>query len=847
MKKLLLLISAAFILTGLSAQYSITSYNASCAGLCNGYGTVLPYHSNYQYLWDDGSPYSADSSLCAGQHYCIVRDSVGGYLDSVTCTIMQPTPLAANTFVTNATCQWSNNGQILISVNGGTSPYTFNWSNGATMQNQMGLSAGTYSITLSDANGCTATVSATVTQGSAIVLTTSVIDPFPCGTGKGSGTVTATGGTAPYSYYWSDGDSLQTDTALGSGSYYVIVTDSLGCSADAFVSAYMQIDSNVMNYPTCDYPDTGMIGIYIFGGTAPYSYSWNTGDTTTLIHHLSAGNYSVTVTDSSGCQAVRTFNLFKITADLGYYGYISITPANCSNNGSVTVTPYGGYPPYSYIWSAIPLQTTATATGLAPGAYSVTVTDSLGCIATGTETINYECTTSISGTVFVDTNGNCILDAGESRISGARVEALGNGYIYYGQTDNSGNYSIQVPDTGTYSLTISYLSNYCPTSNPCGAGTLFVTVTALDTLYLNNNFGFISQPATFDLTMHPGWTSANPGFQKEYWIMPFDASTNPYTGTATVVFTYDSNLVYEYSLAPLPAVDLIAHTLTWVTNYIPNPSFDWYNGRFQCFFLVPASLSLGYHLQSDFYITPTTGDCDVSNNDMHFSEIVTGSHDPNEKTVEPAGAILESDSVLTYTIHFQNDGTDTAWFITVKDTLSPNLDPASVRILASSHLYTFSLSGTGILTWVINPANLPDSLVNRDGSKGFITFSVKKKSNLPVGTTISNRASIYFDYNEPVVTNTVSDTLTIQITTRTQQLIAEQIRVNIYPNPANSQLYITVTGGQPSTIFIYDMNGQKLLEEKYQQVIDINRLSAGIYFIEIKADTGIVRRKFVKI
>src|ERR1019366_8530293 len=145
MKKLLLLIGAVFILTtSLIAQYSITSNPVTCSGMCNGYGEVLPYHSNYQYLWDNGSPYSADSSLCAGQHYCIVRDSVGNYLDSVTCIITQPSPISLSFTTINVSCFGIQNGSITVTVTGGVFPYSYQWSNGGTVTNLGGLTTGTY-------------------------------------------------------------------------------------------------------------------------------------------------------------------------------------------------------------------------------------------------------------------------------------------------------------------------------------------------------------------------------------------------------------------------------------------------------------------------------------------------------------------------------------------------------------------------------------------------------------------------------------------------------------------------------------------------------------------------------
>jgi hypothetical protein len=322
--------------------------------------------------------------------------------------------------------------------------------------------------------------------------------------------------------------------------------------------------------------------------------------------------------------------------------------------------------------------------------------------------------------------------------------------------------------------------------------------------------------------------------------MPYNQSPWPIAENATVVFTYDSNLIYQYSLAPLPVVDTVAHTLTWKVSGadIPSPSWDWYNERFQNFFMVPTTLSVGYLLQSSFAIYPFTGDCDSSNNLLKFSETVIGSHDPNEKTVTPDGNITTDDSVLTYTIHFQNTGTDSTWFIVISDTLSPYLNPATVRTLASSSPYTFALSGKGTLRWTFNPYRLVDSLTNAQGSKGFVTFSVKKYPNLTLGTIITNTANVYFDYNTGVITNTVTDT--VSLPTGIIRVSAPQAGISVvtYPNPFDDYTHVVVTGVQDKYDFeLYDVTGRlsrQILSIQNNQ-FDLMRtdLAEGVYFYRI--------------
>ena len=276
-------------------------------------------------------------------------------------------------------------------------------------------------------------------------------------------------------------------------------------------------------------------------------------------------------------------------------------------------------------------------------------------------------------------------------------------------------------------------------------------------------------------------------------------------------------------------------SITWNVNITGNDYFDVIG---TVYFKVPVTLPLTYQLQTKFWIYPSAGDCDTSNNYLHFSEIVTGSHDPNEKEVQPAGNITADDSVLTYTIHFQNTGTDSTHFIIVVDTLSPNLDPATVRNLAASYKYSsFNVSGTGILTWTFNPYRLVDSITNPSGSKGFVSFSVKQKKNLPIGTPISNRASIYFDYNEPVVTNIVTDSLALP-TSVIQVSNQPGVTVTAFPNPFNASTNIVVTGVNEKYDFeLFDLTGR--LQNRIPQIntnrfeIMRNQLADGVYLYRL--------------
>ncbi len=473
------------------------------------------------------------------------------------------------------------------------------------------------------------------------------------------------------------------------GIYNITIADSTGClktAEDTVINLGITIDTVLFINPSCDYTIMGEITITATGGQSPYSYLWSNGATTTAIHNLSAGYYSITVTDPTGCTSIMRYNLYKNNNNPGYYVYCPIGEPNCGNNGLVSTEVHNGLPPFKYLWSNS--ATTASITGLGQGYYNVTVTDSLGCQVSGQSMLTPYCYNFIYGTVFNDTNSNCVQDAGEEGLPGTVVVATdNNGNSYYGNVwSTDGHYTIEVPDTGTFTIS-AVLNHYspCGTLQFCGNSTTVYFQHMNDTSF-NNNYGV--HFSGYDLQIYAGWGTVPPCYthgiwEKWYWLTIFNNSAVPVPGPATVTFKFDPALSYiGYESSPSTSYDAATHTLTYQIDTIVNAGLPTYmrgNIVFQYLVYDP-----GYQLRSEFWITPTAGDCDTGNNHLLVIDSIFDSHDPNEKTVEPVNNIAEEDSVLTYTINFQNTGNDTAWFITVVDTLSSSLDPTTVRNIASS-------------------------------------------------------------------------------------------------------------------------------------------------------------------
>ncbi len=418
------------------------------------------------------------------------------------------------------------------------------------------------------------------------------------------------------------------------------------------------------------------------------------------------------------------------------------------------------YPPFSYLWSDSLHQTTATATGLFQGTYWVTVTDSIGCTLIASAYIYSGCVNIIKGRIYYDLNQNCVQDSGEAGIPNLTVCAM-PGY-YYGYTDANGDFIINTPNMNNTLYAPTYWP--MPYAITCpSAGTYTVNFTGGGDTASGNNFGYYADSNYFDVGIHPGWTSADPGFTKRFWIYYYNNSPSPQN--VLIRFTYDTLLQFD-SCTDGGINYPTQHKIEWTINGVPPGAYSypyWYfiSG---IYFYVPTTVTLSTILDYCFEIFPIAGDANPSDNTLCAEETVIGCHDPNSKTVSPIGAgsqklITQSDTTLMYTIHFQNTGTDTAFTVIVVDTLSPYLDPSSIVPGASNYPYTFTLSGQGVLTFRFDHILLPDSNENKTASSGYLNYTVKQKANNPDGAVINNTAAIYFDFNAPINTNTAFNTL----------------------------------------------------------------------------------------
>jgi len=318
--------------------------------------------SNWHYSFDDCGTPDASNNLCL--------------------------PISNNASIANLTCYQSANGFIANGVSGGTSPYSYLWNTGQTTSVIGNLSAGNYSVTITDALLCQTTQNFSVAEPNNLVLNINSTDETGYQSADGAANATVSGGTPPYSYSWSNGNINASQNGLSAGTYTVVVTDANNCS----ISGAATINGIVCNNLTvnvvqknvkCFGDSNGFLQINnIQNGNAPYSILWSTGITGTVINNLSPGNYTLNITDNLGCPHQEVYTITEPTAALSASYVVAGTTNSNSNDGSVNLTVQGGTAPYVFYWSNG--NASEDPANLIVGTYWVSITDSEGCNTTVT-------------------------------------------------------------------------------------------------------------------------------------------------------------------------------------------------------------------------------------------------------------------------------------------------------------------------------------------------------------------------------------------------------------------------------------------------------------------------------
>ncbi len=432
----------------------------------------------------------------------------------------------------------------------------------------------------------------------------------------------------------------------------------------------------------------------------------------------------------------------------------------------------------------------------------------------------------ISGIAFYDLNNNGVQDSTEPPVPGVMISDGDNFYV----TGIDGRYALYA-DSGSQAVTLQ-AQNYIYALP--GDTQIVSFPTANQNIDSTVNFACHRRTNVQDLSVEITTACLVPGDSATYWVNINNNGTIPVNGE--IVFHFDSTLIF-LSVNGLQPSSITADSLVWnFPNILPS---NW--SPTSVIFLVSPSDTINQRINASAVIYPIAGDFNPSDNNDSIVSYVVSSYDPNEKQVFPATNV-DTSSALTYTVIFQNTGNYMAANVVVSDTLDSHLDVSTLKILAASNVYTWSLQNR-VLTIRLNHINLPQKSVSAALSQGFIKYNIKPLPNT-LGNEIKNTASIFFDYNAPVQTNTTENLVTLPAfilsptTEKPLYLSLGPFRLVTYPNPTSHNLNFRFSNTPTNTytIRMSDITGKEILrieDTSLETTIDCSTLSAGIYTYEV--------------
>ena len=822
---------------------AIATIFASSCNACDGDATILVSGgaSPYSYVWNTGATTQHLSNLCPGYYDVSIvdangcSDSVGNYLNA--------SSIQASFNVVSDTCN-QGVGSITASITNAVGNVTYNWMPGNyTTQSIAALQAGTYTLTVTDSI-CSFTNSVVVPNYSQVVVVASS-NPATCGNANGFIVVSGNGPNPPFQYSL-NGSAFTSNTTypnLIPGTYTVVAKDALGCmnaTQTVVTSSNGEMAYFSTGNSTCT-NNNGTSTVYAFNVTGPFTYLWQPGgQTTQTISNLAPGTYTCTITGNAGCAVTGTTtvtqqNNFYLAYDYDFY--------NCGTN-SLSATASFGQAPYSYAWQPGG-QTAPTISNQNVGNYICTVTDATGCTAIGNYAIYTNNSNMISGVVYNDVNANCAYDAGDSLLPYWSVSANSGANGGWAWTSN-GSYQMYLPNVAsTYSVTATPSGGvYSNNSNyyQFNCAPISAVLNASCDTVMDVNIPVTVIPAQ-DLLVYNYCGTSRPGFQVGNSVGYLNAGT---LSTSNVVVTYDLDPLLTYIGSTPPATVVSGNHLEfnvgtlapgqagWITVYAIVPTIQ--NGG-----------ALGTLINNSAAISIVGGEQTPADNVDACTTAITGSYDPNEKEVfadnmSPSGAIDITGRKMYYTVHFQNTGTDTAFTITVRDTISNLLDLNSLELLTASHAYTARILPDRALELTFNNILLVDSNKNEPLSHGYFNYAIHTKPGLVNGDNIANTAAIYFDFNLPIITNTVNTPVQTSVGIKE---ISNSLMASVFPNPlSNGDLNIKFNAALNKNVMmrIYGIGGNevftKQLTNNNQQSVNVAGLSAGIYFVRLSDEAG---------
>ena len=851
--------------------------------------------NNFTYLWSNGATGPAITVLTSGTYCVTVFDSFG-CSEEACLEIVQADPLDVQISITDSSCESLADGTATIFVTGGTAPYIYEWSTGENTPTVVSLPPGGYSVTVTDANGCTAIASVEIgiladapNADAGPNLTIDCNNPTVTLDGSNS---TAAGEIA---YQWTGPDGfisneVSVDVSIP-GFYTLRVTDVSNetCFSEDVIWV---LDGSVE--PELDFFVVSCDSIFVFytvnGDSVQLDVEWTLPDGGTLnggnyLLAEAAGLYQVNVEDTeSGCTGSGSI-------------WIDVSPGDCSElNGKV-------------FWDEIDnCAYDGTEVGLIN--WIVTITDGTTTYYRATDVLGdfdialypgtYTVTVSPQGPLWIPCETSYTVEfTGPGEVASLEIPIgkvvdcpyltvdistpllrrcfTNNYYVDYC------NYGTGVAEDATVEISLDPFMSYHSSEIPLASQDGNILTFDLGDIEIGECGDFwVNLILNCDATL--GQTHC-----VEAEIFPHDPCIPPSPGWSGASLEVEAECVDDQVIFRIINV---GDDMLEPVNYIVIEDGVMMITANQVLLASGADETISYPANGDTYRleveqvaehpgfsmpTITVEACGVDGTGNFSTGLVNilpmddndpfldvdcreniGSWDPNDKMAFPRGVGEEhyilANTDLEYHIRFQNTGTDTAFNVVIRDTLSPLLDITSVRPSVSSHPYAWDIDSSNVLVFTFENIMLPDSNVNEAASHGFIRFRIAQQPDLPLGSVIENSAAIFFDFNAPVITNTVFHEIGeefIEVVNITD-VIDDNLYMTVAPNPMGEVAYLQFENPDNESLqfLLYDATGRLVRQEQInadQHPIKKGILTSGFYFFHVQRNGQIVGRGKIQV
>ncbi len=656
-----------------------------------------------------------------------------------------------------------------------------------------------------------------------------------CVGGNRAYTVVNNSGTPPFTYLWSDGSTASSACELNPGlGICVTVTDVNGCTGTACSGNNgCQLSTFITQSSTGCGAAFPSLTVNVSGGTAPYTYYWSNNEVGQTICNVTPGIYYVSVVDANGCVGTATYAIqgtgncyfsYTVASNPLFPGLVNFTSQNDS-----------AFTASSWLWTF-----GDGTTDVAANPVHTFVNNSWGGYFYVTMNVYYTNGDSCSYSEYIYVHGDSLNYPGCQAYFYNYIDSANNSTFHFV------DYSSYVPVTWVWDFgdgNTSTVQNPIHTYNTPGTWTVCLTTTDAN----GCSSSYCQQLSNIPIQDLEAYlfhqTSVSPGFPVWVYLDCYNSGTILMNGT--VQYRYPAGTTVNATSVVPASHDVVNRLLTFnFSGLLPGTS-----NSIMVDLDANVSLVLGSLAEDTLWVNPISGDLTPANNVSIVIDSVSGSWDPNDKAVSPKGMgdngnVPLSTNQLSYRIRFQNTGNAPAQTVTIHDAISNNIDLTSVKVTGASHEHTVQIIGSELVVTFAN-INLPDSGADYAASQGYIDVHAKLKPGLANGTQIFNTADIYFDFNAPVVTNTVVTTLG---TTVSGIGSLESFDFAVMPNPASSQISLHGEFERGTVYELMNQLGQVVLNGQINSnntTVNIADLSSGIYLVRVTSGEKVGVRKLV--